>query len=62
MPDTDQSQVFIKLHTEDAGGTNTADSSSFGFSTVAFEELAYSQLRRFVVVKSRPKEFFSLCV
>ncbi|KAL8720377.1 MAG: hypothetical protein Q9225_002765 [Loekoesia sp. 1 TL-2023] len=53
-------KVFIKLHTEDAG--NAADSSSFGFSTVAYEELAYSQLRRFVVVKSRPKEFYSLCI
>lgn len=55
-----EGKVFIKLHTEDAG--NAADSSSFGFSTVAYAELAYSQLRRFVVVKSRPKEFYSLCI
>ncbi|KAL9603953.1 MAG: hypothetical protein Q9219_000891 [cf. Caloplaca sp. 3 TL-2023] len=55
-----KAQVFIKLHTEDAG--NAVDSSSFGFSTVAYEELAYSQLRRFVVVKSRPKEYYSLCM
>lgn len=53
-------QVFIKLHTEDAG--NSGDHSSFGFSTVAYEELAYSQLRRFVVVKASPKEYYCLCV
>ncbi|KAI4174588.1 MAG: hypothetical protein LQ343_002161 [Gyalolechia ehrenbergii] len=60
QPLTTQHDVFIKLHTEDAG--NATDSSSFGFSTVAYAELAYSQLRRFVVVKSRPKEFYSLCI
>ncbi|KAL8882022.1 MAG: hypothetical protein Q9198_000897 [Flavoplaca austrocitrina] len=52
--------VFIKLHTEDAG--STGDRNSFGFSTVVYEELAYSQLRRFVVVKVRPKENYCLCV
>ncbi|KAL8730156.1 MAG: hypothetical protein Q9166_004239 [cf. Caloplaca sp. 2 TL-2023] len=55
-----EGKVFIKLHTEDAG--NNGDRSSFGFSTVAYEELAYSQLRRFVVVKAVPKEYFCLCV
>ncbi|KAL8786391.1 MAG: hypothetical protein Q9213_002807 [Squamulea squamosa] len=55
-----EGKVFIKLHTEDAG--SNADASSFGFSTVAYEELAYSQLRRFVVVKARPKEYYCLCV
>ncbi|KAL8998667.1 MAG: hypothetical protein Q9169_002328 [Polycauliona sp. 2 TL-2023] len=55
-----EGKVFIKLHTEDAG--STGDRSSFGFSTVAYEELAYSQLRRFVVVKARPKEHYCLCV
>ncbi|KAL8847873.1 MAG: hypothetical protein Q9221_007084 [Calogaya cf. arnoldii] len=55
-----EGKVFIKLHTEDAG--SNGDHSSFGFSTVAYEELAYSQLRRFVVVKARPKEYYCLCV
>ncbi|KAI4261936.1 MAG: hypothetical protein L6R42_002879 [Xanthoria sp. 1 TBL-2021] len=55
-----EGKVFIKLHTEDAG--NSGDHSSFGFSTVAYEELAYSQLRRFVVVKASPKEYYCLCV
>ncbi|KAI4272962.1 MAG: hypothetical protein LQ337_004962 [Flavoplaca oasis] len=55
-----EGKVFIKLHTEDAG--STGDHSSFGFSTVAYEELAYSQLRRFVVVKPCPKEYYCLCV
>ncbi|KAL8668721.1 MAG: hypothetical protein Q9168_006659 [Polycauliona sp. 1 TL-2023] len=55
-----EGKVFIKLHTEDAG--STGDRSSFGFSTVAYEELAYSQLRRFVVVKPKAKEFYCLCV
>ncbi|KAL8920318.1 MAG: hypothetical protein Q9172_004550 [Xanthocarpia lactea] len=55
-----EGKVFIKLHTEDAG--SNGDHSSFGFSTVAYEELAYSQLRRFVVVKARPKEHYCLCV
>ncbi|KAL8949705.1 MAG: hypothetical protein Q9222_004214 [Ikaeria aurantiellina] len=55
-----EGKVFIKLHTEEAG--NTADHNSFGFSTVAYEESAYSQLRRFVVVKARPREYYCLCV
>ncbi|KAL8645618.1 MAG: hypothetical protein Q9226_007219 [Calogaya cf. arnoldii] len=58
--DTQVEQVFIKLHTEDAGSNR--DNSSVGFSTVLYEELAYSQLRRFVVVKARPKEYYCLCV
>ncbi|KAI4132796.1 MAG: hypothetical protein LQ338_000500 [Usnochroma carphineum] len=56
-----EGKVFIKLHTEDAGATAN-DHSSFGFSTVAYEELAYSQLRRFVVVKAKPQENYCLCV
>ncbi|KAI4229552.1 MAG: hypothetical protein LQ349_006382 [Xanthoria aureola] len=55
-----EGKVFIKLHTEDAGAHG--DRNSFGFSTVLYEERAYSQLRRFVVVKVRPKEHCCLCV
>ncbi|KAL8753306.1 MAG: hypothetical protein Q9184_005460 [Pyrenodesmia sp. 2 TL-2023] len=56
-----EGRVFIKLHTEDAGNT-AADHSSFGFSIVSYGELAYSQLRRFVVIKAKPKENFCLCI
>lgn len=49
------------LHTE-AAGAHVNDHSSFGFSTVAFEELAYSQLRRFVVVRVKAQENYCLCV
>ncbi|KAI4106945.1 MAG: hypothetical protein L6R37_001944 [Teloschistes peruensis] len=52
--------VFIKLHTEEAGSTSASD--TFGFSTVAYDGRVYSQLRRFVVVKPRPREFYCLCV
>ncbi|KAL8708496.1 MAG: hypothetical protein Q9220_006654 [cf. Caloplaca sp. 1 TL-2023] len=55
-----EGKVFIKLHTEEAGATG--DHSTFGFSTVAYKEWAYSQLRRFVVVKAKPREFYCLCV
>lgn len=55
------SQVFIKLHTEDAGHT-VGDHSSFGFSVVSYGELAYSQLRRFVVIKAKPRENYCLCM
>ncbi|KAL9010345.1 MAG: hypothetical protein Q9173_004709 [Seirophora scorigena] len=55
-------KVFIKLHTEDATSGPTTDHSSFGFSTVAYAELAYSQLRRFVVVKAKSKENYCLCI
>ncbi|KAI4140016.1 MAG: hypothetical protein L6R39_005999 [Caloplaca ligustica] len=54
-------KVFIMLHTE-AAGAHVNDHSSFGFSTVAFEELAYSQLRRFVVVRVKAQENYCLCV
>ncbi|KAL9583450.1 MAG: hypothetical protein Q9203_005079 [Teloschistes exilis] len=57
---THPTQVFIKLHTEEAGSTSASD--TFGFSTVAYDGRVYSQLRRFVVVKPRPKEFYCLCV
>ncbi|KAI4246663.1 MAG: hypothetical protein LQ352_006341 [Teloschistes flavicans] len=53
--------VFSKLHTEEAGSTS-ADMHTFGFSTVAYDGRVYSQLRRFVVVKPKPKEFYCLCV
>ncbi|KAI4197150.1 MAG: hypothetical protein LQ346_003067 [Caloplaca aetnensis] len=56
-----EGRVFIKLHTEDAG-TTTGDRNSFGFSIVSYGELAYSQLRRFVVVKAKPKENYCLCI
>ncbi|KAL8706120.1 MAG: hypothetical protein Q9201_000822 [Fulgogasparrea decipioides] len=56
-----QVQVFIKLHIEDAGST-AQDYESFGFTTVAYEERAYSQLRRFVVVKANPKEYYCICL
>ncbi|KAL9579632.1 MAG: hypothetical protein Q9212_004999 [Teloschistes hypoglaucus] len=53
--------VFSKLHTEEAGSTS-ADFTTFGFSTVAYDGRVYSQLRRFVVVMPKPKELFCLCV
>ncbi|KAL8698693.1 MAG: hypothetical protein Q9224_001735, partial [Gallowayella concinna] len=55
-----EGKVFIKLHTEDAG--NKSDQSSFGFSTIPYGQRAYSQLRRFVVVKAKPREHYCLCV
>ncbi|KAL8651592.1 MAG: hypothetical protein Q9226_004636 [Calogaya cf. arnoldii] len=55
-------RVFIKSRTEYVGGTGVGDHSRLGFSTVAYEEFAYSQLQRFVVVKATPKEYYCLCV
>ena len=53
-------QVFTTLHTESAG--NDSKLGTFGFSTVTYDETAYSQLRRFIVVKARPKEHYCLCL
>ncbi|KAL9038342.1 MAG: hypothetical protein Q9180_003199, partial [Flavoplaca navasiana] len=41
-----EGRVFIKLHIEDAGALPTANGAESGFSSVAYEEMAYSQLRR----------------
>ncbi|KAL8928778.1 MAG: hypothetical protein Q9208_001556 [Pyrenodesmia sp. 3 TL-2023] len=54
-----EGRVFIKLHTEDAGHA-PGDHNSFGFSIVSYGELAYSQLRRFVVIKAKPRENYCL--
>ncbi|KAL8692903.1 MAG: hypothetical protein Q9218_002161 [Villophora microphyllina] len=56
-----QSFVFSKLHTEEAGST-AAENNTFGFSTVAYDGRVYSQIRRFIVVKAKPREYYCLCV
>ena len=51
----------MMLHTEAASGQ--ADHGSHGgFSTVAYGEVVYSQVRRFVVVRERPNENYCSCL
>ncbi|KAL8977681.1 MAG: hypothetical protein Q9205_006569 [Flavoplaca limonia] len=56
-----EGRVFIKLHTEDASFSIASDAES-DFSSVPYNNLAYSQLRRFVVIKAAPKENYCLCL
>ncbi|KAL8968261.1 MAG: hypothetical protein Q9183_002545 [Haloplaca sp. 2 TL-2023] len=53
-----EGRVFSILHTE---GTSSSSTYS-GFSEVPFNEMAYSQIRIFVVIKARPEEYYCLCI
>ena len=53
-------QVFYTLFTQSAG--NSTDHHSADFTQVKYGEMAHSQIRRLVVVKSVPKEHFSFCL
>ncbi|KAL8868613.1 MAG: hypothetical protein Q9174_004873 [Haloplaca sp. 1 TL-2023] len=55
-----EGRVFMIYHTESAGNKSNRD--AFGFTTVSYGETVYSQFRRFVVVKAKPKEFYCICV
>ncbi|KAI4269274.1 MAG: hypothetical protein LQ337_007383 [Flavoplaca oasis] len=59
-----EGRVFIKLHIEDAGDgfPSIVNGAESGFSSVAYEEVAFSQLRRFVVIKAITQELYCLCL
>ncbi|KAI4214757.1 MAG: hypothetical protein LQ351_002833 [Letrouitia transgressa] len=53
-------QVFYTLFTQPAG--SGGDTNSADFTQVKYGELAHTQIRRLVVVKNVPKEYFSFCL
>ncbi|KAL8717665.1 MAG: hypothetical protein Q9225_005119 [Loekoesia sp. 1 TL-2023] len=59
-----QGRVFSYLTTETLGGSKSNSYSSVPslVSSNSWGELAYSQIQRYIVVKSRPKENHALCL
>jgi hypothetical protein len=46
-------RVFAMLYTEPAGSTSNANVNDEAYSTIRFNEVVYSNIRRFVVVEVR---------
>jgi hypothetical protein len=46
-------RVFAMLYTEAAGDTSTGNVNDEAYSTIRYEEIVYSSIRRFVVVEVR---------
>jgi len=51
----------MMLHIENAGPMEKKPMGGSNFTTVAHGEVAYSQFRRFIVVKEMPGQKFCYC-